>query len=135
MSFTLPERQTYKLAYDDTTSYPGLTVCLLSSTVDEYLLIGELAELDRNDITAQARLADALGGMLVSWDLLYADGQPVPATRPGLGTVPVELMVTLANDWMMAVATLRQATAGAAADAPAGLGLDEASIPMGDDAL
>jgi hypothetical protein len=106
----------YRLDFTDT-ALDGLTVRAHSAPIGLFMQLGTLAdELEGSDdntdtgMTAMLRtiqeLVDLFAQVLVSWDLVDDDDQPVPATAAGLLTLDVEELMFIITAWQNAVAAV-----------------------------
>jgi hypothetical protein len=98
----------YVLEFDD---YPGLTVSVRKPGLDGLRAVDAAMPAlqvpgvpPRVQLAAFALLADALAESLVDWDLLNS-GQPVPATRAGIGRQDPDFLADLFKAWAMVAAT------------------------------
>jgi hypothetical protein len=127
----------YVLEFDD---YPGLTVRVRKPGLDGLRAVDAAMPAlqvpgvpPRVQLAAFALLADALAESLVDWDLLNS-GQPVPATRAGIGRQDPDFLADLFKAWAM-VANTAPSAAGAEQQAEAVPELPpvpeiEAELPM-----
>lgn len=96
------QAQRFRITFAEPDPLTGLVMTVRSATVDDYVRIAALT--DEGELTAArvAELCDAMGPMLVAWDLTQ-NGQPVPATTAGLRSLDVALAVRLSREWLNAV--------------------------------
>jgi hypothetical protein len=104
----------YRLDFTDT-ALDGLTVRARSAPIGLFMHLGTLADEldgmgDEPDMAAMMRtiqeLVDVFAQVLVSWDLLDDDDQPVPADAAGLLTLDVEELMFIITAWQNAVAAV-----------------------------
>lgn len=111
-----PEPKLYRLTFDD---HPGLICRARSTSAGAFLGIAELSDTaNANDVESCRELFRKFSDVLVSWNLDYAldgplgdndepvwlEGDPVPPTYGGLLTQDLDLVLTLIEGWMEAVA-------------------------------
>lgn len=111
-----PEPKLYRLRFDD---HPGLIVRARSTSAGAFLEIADLSDTARADDSAAIReLFRKFADVLVSWNLDYSmdgplddtgelawlEGDPVPPTWAGLMTQDLDMVLTLIEGWMTAVA-------------------------------
>jgi hypothetical protein len=96
------EAKRFRVVFADPDPLAGLVMVVRSATVDDYIRISRLA--DASALTAERveELCEAMGPMLIEWDLSQ-DGQPVSADTAGLRSLDVPLAVRLSNEWLSAV--------------------------------
>lgn len=123
MGFQAP-RRVYTLDFADT-ELDGLTVKTTSAPIDMLLRMGSLVDAvggapDPEALAALPQdeqvkavagfmgtiesLVKSYAGVLISWDLEDAAGQPVPATEAGLRTLDPAHLMLIIRAWQQAVA-------------------------------
>lgn len=103
----------YELDFSGT-ELDGLTVTAKSAPIGLFMQIGQLA--DRLDGVGDAdmtqilgvvnELVDTFAQVLVSWDLLDDNDQPVPASPAGLLTLEIDELMFLIGAWQTAAAAV-----------------------------
>lgn len=132
-----PKRVTYALEFEDD-DLAGLEVEVRSVTLDQYLAVvgaRRLANLpsrqwDDDDTRAMAGLYDALAAALVSWNVEDEDDEPVPATRDGVYSQDITLMLPIGLAWLNAMGGGIPEGSDLGKDSAPGPNALEASIPM-----
>lgn len=97
------QAQRFRIVFEEPDPLAGLVVVVRSSTVDDYVRIAGLTEVGELSAARVEELCEAMGPMLVSWDLSQ-NGELVPATTAGLRSLDVPLAIRLATEWLTAVA-------------------------------
>jgi hypothetical protein len=137
-----PERTLYKLNFSQT-EHAGLEVTTRSISVDGLKAIIELAGafdgLDAEharaeDLAKVDELFVRFAAVLVGWNVIGDDDQPVPATREGLGTQDFPFVMAVILAWIQEMSQAppplpRPASSGAMSQ-EASLALAASSIPM-----
>lgn len=124
MPYDHPE-QRYRIVFAEPDALAGLIVVVRAATVDDYVRIGDLTAEDVSPAQVAA-LCDAMGPMLVEWDLTVG-GEPVAATTAGLRSLDARLASRLARAWLDAIATVPVPLETPSSD---GDSFPEASLPM-----
>lgn len=103
MGFT-PKRQLYRLTFADP-DMEGLEVIVHKGSMGSYTSIASLVEfMDSTKVTSAmlGRIDEAYGAFVesvVSWNLEFEDGTPVPVTLDGLKTQEFEFTAELMRAW------------------------------------
>lgn len=129
------QRKVYLLRFGEDHDLHGLEVraraMSLGTLVDMTTLAVELKQLrgapGPEDMPKVVRLFDVLGEHLVSWNLEDDADQPVPATRAGLDTAGLDLILPLILAWMQ---VQTQVAPPLGAPSSAGVPSVAGSIPM-----
>lgn len=120
------EAQRFRVVFEDPDPLAGLVMVVRSATVDDYIRISDLADTGALTAKRVADLCDAMGPMLVEWDLSQ-DGQPVSPDAAGLRSLDVPLAVRLTQQWLSAVGGVPAPLGTPSRD---GETFREASLPM-----
>jgi len=115
-----PEPKLYRMVFED---HPGLVVRARSTSAGAFLGIADLADIANPEDPATCKaLFEQFADVLVSWNLVHnhdgppidpddpdselkwRDGDPVPTTLGGLLTQDFDLVLTMIQGWMEAVA-------------------------------
>lgn len=105
----VPDETTYRLVFADG-KRAGLEVTCGEGTVDDYLIISDLATEQfsnpptKGDLVRIRGLFQALAGVLRGWNIERPAGNPIPATVEGVGRLGISLALDIALAWMEAVA-------------------------------
>lgn len=130
-----PQRQLVKLDFSET-ELAGLEVTTSRISIDGllefYRLIDRAEQLDPKTLKPEdVELVDDLltrwARVLHSWNVEDDDGQPVPATREGLGTQDIEFVLPVIVSWAAAVSTAPPPLNGAS---PSGGSSPEVSLDL-----
>lgn len=130
-----PKRTLYKLNFAET-EHSGLEVTTRAVTVDGLLEITGLAaavdgitpeQADAESARRVSELIDRFARILVSWNVVDDDDQPVPATREGLGSQDFPFVMAIILAW---ITEMSQAPPPLPNASTSGAPTLEASIPM-----
>lgn len=100
--FQMPAR-TVLLSFEDDSPYCGAEVrCTLRMTLEQTLALQRMTSVQADgDIESAARtFAETV---LVSWNLLDDDGQPIPATPEAFLAQPADFVIAVINYWQAGV--------------------------------
>lgn len=130
-----PQRQLIKLDFSET-EHAGLEITTKRISVDGLLsfvgLIDKAEQFDSKafkpeDLEIVEDLFGRFAAVLVSWNVEDDDGQPVPATREGLGTQDFGFVLFIISTWFM---SMSQAPPPLPSGSKPGGPPPEASLPM-----
>jgi hypothetical protein len=120
--------KTYVLKFED---YPGLEIAARSVSIEELLIILELA--DTMTASPGKKQVEELFGWfakrLIGWNLEDEDGKPVPATLKGLLGEDFDFGMAVVMAWVQAISP-GKSTTSSNGTVPVGPDPLEASIPM-----
>lgn len=136
-----PARTLYKLDFSRT-ELAGLEVTTRAVSVDGLTAIIDLAatmdagdDAGVEDVAKVGELFGRFAAVLVSWNIEDDDGQPVPATREGLGTLYFPFVMTVIMAWItemsQAPPPLPGSSGSGGSSAEASLGLASSSRSLG----
>lgn len=100
--FQMPSR-TVLLTFDDGSPYHGAEVrCTLRMTLEQTLALQRMTAVQADgDIEGAARtFAETV---LLSWNLMDDDGEPIPATADAFLEQPTDFVMSVINHWQAAV--------------------------------
>jgi hypothetical protein len=123
------QRPTLKLIWPADSEFHGLEVRVRRLSIGNMLEIADLEQglTDQNATTRLAALIAKMAKMLLSWNLLDAEEQPVTADETGLRTVDPEMLYAIINAATTAMVGVAPPLPQPSADGGQSL---EASIPM-----
>ena len=109
MGFKVPTKQ-FRLVFDENSDLAGLEVYVKSGTVDVFLQMSKLKEVDANNL-ASAETMESVQNMLkmfasvlVSWNAETEDGTPIPVTYESLCEQDLtEFVMPIIAAWLDAV--------------------------------
>lgn len=120
-----PDLPKYRLKFAD---HEGLEVITRRVTVDGLMeFIGLTSGLDGaaqpapEDLANVGELFGRFAGVLVSWNLEDEHGQPVPATREGVGSQDFQFMMEIITAWISEVSAAPPPLPGPASSGPTSL--------------
>lgn len=129
-----PDRKRYRLRFEGD-DLDGLLVVMRGLGVGEFFDLAEAAAdadfnskaIRRDNVVQMRRLFELIAAGIVEWNLLDDDDQLVPPTVEGLMAQELDLVTTIAEQWMNAMAGVsgpldRPSTAGVPSEV--------ASLPM-----
>lgn len=122
------KRKQLRLSFTGQPDLEGLEVVVRSLPLGEYLELTGRGDTPR-DGDGVRELFQSFATNLVSWNLQEEDGTPVPATREAVYAEDNDLMLTVASQWMDAMAGLVKGDPLRESSPSGGPSL-EASIPM-----
>lgn len=108
-----PVRKTFRLQFTDE-DMAGLEVVMRRGSMDGFVKIAKMAGLDTGRLKATDpatlkvidELLDVFSAALVSWNVEDDDGNPVPATREGVGTQDDDFVLEIIRAWVEARASV-----------------------------
>lgn len=106
-----PKRKVYILDFEGSDLH-GLEVKARTAPLGEFMRLGMLADAveDAKSAAAEMEAIDALlmlfDAVLLSWNLLDDDGEPVPPTVDGLKTLEVQHVMAIFLAWQKEVAAV-----------------------------
>lgn len=125
-------RRVFKLVFADDTELAGAQVRMRSLSVDDLLTLTEAVDAaahatgQAEQIRQLAPVLDVMAGGLLDWNLTDG-GDPIPATRAGLGLLEIPDVTRLAREWMTAAAGVPDPLGGPSTPGPTA---PEVSLPM-----
>lgn len=118
------EKPVFALHFADG-QFEGLEVTAKSLPLKEFFAVQRLAA--DNDPDSTEKLIKELAGILVSWNLLDDDDNPVPATYEGLVGQDLSFVTAIITAWLEAVASVPPTSPGSSNGGATSL---ELSLPM-----
>ena len=105
-------KKTYKVThdtetFDDIEGYPGVEVkCVVGMSLGKYLQLGEMNEAGSSDDNALDKAVKFAGSsrewaedVIISWNLVDEDDEPIPANGAGYLMLPPELSGAILKRW------------------------------------